>query len=135
MALTLGRTIELQHDGGLVRQQRGRDPALQARQAQGDDRLAQLGRAGDVAVPRVVAHGELTSFAHRRRRWASSALASATTNIAVKTMLTAILDRLADKTEGSVVGARRLLTVVIRPTRCFSLAGRVDWQASLPVDQ
>src|SRR5262245_45784959 len=42
MPLALGETIELQHDGGLVRQQRGRDPALQAAQAQCDDRLAQL---------------------------------------------------------------------------------------------
>jgi hypothetical protein len=49
------------------------------------------------------------------------------------TGLTASLDRHADETEGSVVGARPLLVVVT--ARCFSLAGRVDWQALLPVDQ
>ena len=36
-----------------VRQHSDLDPAAQAAQAQCDDRLAQLGRAGDVAAPRV----------------------------------------------------------------------------------
>jgi hypothetical protein len=44
------------------------------------------------------------------------------------------LDRHADETEGSVVGARRLI-IVVRLALLLSLAGRVDRQALLPVDQ
>src|SRR5262245_56618410 len=85
MPLTLGKTIELQHHVHAVEHQRCFDPATQHAQAQCDDRLAQLGRAGDVAVPRVVAHGDLKSLAHLLRLWASSASARAAASSAVKT--------------------------------------------------
>ena len=50
VAFALGETVELQHDLDLVGQHRDLDPAAQAAQAQCDYRLAQLGRAGDVAA-------------------------------------------------------------------------------------
>ena len=62
VAFTLGETVELQHD--VVGQQQRLDPAPQAAQAQCDYRLAQFGRAGDVAVPRVVGHGDVASVDH-----------------------------------------------------------------------
>ena len=49
VAFALGETVELQ-DSDVVRQQRDLDLAAQAAQAQCDHRLAQLGRAGDVAA-------------------------------------------------------------------------------------
>ena len=49
--------------------------------------------------------------------------------------LTARLDRHADETEGSVVGTRRLLIIVVRLALLLSLAGCVDRQPLLPVDQ
>ena len=50
VAFALGETIELQDDADVVGQQRDLDPPAQAGQAQCDDRLAQLGRGGDVAA-------------------------------------------------------------------------------------
>ena len=45
------------------------------------------------------------------------------------------LDRHAGETEGSVVGARRFLIVVVRLALLLGLAGRVDRQPLPPVDQ
>jgi hypothetical protein len=53
VALALGETIELQNDADVVGQQQRLDPPAQTAQAQCGYRLAQLRRAGDVAVPRV----------------------------------------------------------------------------------
>jgi hypothetical protein len=53
VAFALGETIELQRDEGLVGQQQCLDALAQTAQAQCDYRLAQLGRAGDVATLRV----------------------------------------------------------------------------------
>ena len=53
VAFALGEAVELQHDEGLLGHQQRLDALAQAGQAQCDDRLAQLGRAGDVAAPRV----------------------------------------------------------------------------------
>src|SRR5262245_33341819 len=64
VALQPGGAVELQDDDWLVRQQRGLDPATQHAQAQCDYRLAQLGRAGDIA-PRQVEGDVHLEAAHR----------------------------------------------------------------------
>jgi hypothetical protein len=53
VAFAFGETVKLQDDAHVVGQHSDLDPPVQAGQAQCDDRLAQLGRGGDVPVPRV----------------------------------------------------------------------------------
>ena len=53
VTFALGEAIELQHHIDIIGQHRGLDAAAQVGQAQCHHRLAQLGRAGNIAVPRV----------------------------------------------------------------------------------
>ena len=69
VAFALGEAIELQDDADVVRQHQDLDAAAQAAQAERDHRLAQLGRAGDVAAPLVERHIHLKPLV---THWVSS---------------------------------------------------------------
>jgi hypothetical protein len=59
VALAFGETVKLQNHVEVIRQLRDLDALAQAGQAQCDYRLTQLGRAGDVNVPRVERDADL----------------------------------------------------------------------------